>query len=38
MDQQQTNLLLFVDYMKAFDMVDHKILLRKLLSYGFDEN
>ncbi len=32
------SLLLFIDFKKAFDLVDSKILLRKLGHLGFDNN
>ena len=35
MDQKLINLLLFIDFKKAFDMVDPKLLFYKLLNYGF---
>ena len=35
MDKKLINLMLFVDFKKAFDMVDPKLLLVKLLNYGF---
>ena len=33
-----TSLLLFIDFRKAFDLVDSKKLLRKLFHYGFDNS
>ena len=30
------SLLLFIDFRKAFDLVDSRLLLRKLFHYGFD--
>ena len=38
MDQKKINLLLFIDFKKAFDMVDPKLLIYKLLNYGFSNN
>ncbi|CAB4013891.1 Hypothetical predicted protein [Paramuricea clavata] len=35
-DMNQINVMLLVDYRKAFDMVDHSILLKKLECYGLD--
>ena len=32
------SLLLFIDFRKAFDLVDSKKLLRKLFHYGFDKS
>jgi hypothetical protein len=34
-DKRLINLLLFIDFKKAFDMVDYKLLLTKLCNYGF---
>ena len=34
MDKKQLNLAIFLDLKKAFDTVDHRILIRKLCAYG----
>jgi hypothetical protein len=36
-DSRLINLLLFIDFRKAFDLVDARKLLRKLFHYGFDK-
>ena len=38
LDKNKFVLALFVDFKKAFDLVDQKILLRKLFHYGFNED
>ena len=35
LDRKLVNLLLFIDFKKAFDMIDLRLLLTKLLNYGF---
>ena len=38
LDNNKYVLSLFIDFKKAFDLVDQNILLRKLYHYGFDNN
>jgi hypothetical protein len=37
-DKKLISLLLFIDFQKAFDLVDTKLLLRKLFHYGFSDS
>ena len=34
MDKKQLNLAIFLDLKKAFDTVDHRILIKRLGAYG----
>ena len=38
MDRREVNLAIFLDLKKAFDTVDHTILLAKLEKYGMSDN
>ena len=38
LDKKLINLLLFIDFKKAFDMVDSSLLIIKLLNYGFSND
>ena len=38
MDSGNINIALFIDFKKAFDMVESQLLLRKLIHYGFSNN
>ena len=38
LDKRLINMLLFIDYRKAFDLVDVNLLLLKLFHYGFNNN
>ena len=35
LDKKETSLLLLLDFSKAFDMVDHKLLLKNCIGMGF---
>ena len=37
-NQKLISILLFIDFRKAFDLVDSRKLLLKLLHYGFDNS
>ena len=38
MDKRLINMLLFIDFKKAFDVIDWQLLLVKLLNYGFSNS
>ena len=38
LDRKLINLPLFIDFKKAFDMIDQQLLLYKLLNYGLSNN
>jgi hypothetical protein len=37
-DNGLINGVVFIDLKKAFDTIDHQIILQKLINYGIDEN
>ena len=37
-DNGLINGVVFIDLKKAFDTIDHQIILQKLKNYGIDEN
>ena len=37
-EKKQTTVSLFIDFRKAFDVIDSKLLLLKLFHYGFDNS
>ena len=37
-DKGLVNLLLFIDFKKAFDLINPELLIVKLLNYGFSNN
>ena len=37
-DQKQYSVATFIDLLKAFDIIDHRILLARLTKYEFGEN
>ena len=37
-DNGLVNGVVFIDLKKAFDTIDHKIMLQKLKNYGIDQN
>jgi len=38
MNKNKINLALFIDFKKAFDLINPKLLIIKLMNYGFDNN
>ena len=36
MDKNEVSGLIFIDYKKTFDLINHEILLDKLAAYGVD--
>ena len=37
-DNKKYTVAVFLDLRKAFDIIDHSVLLKRLCCYGFDEN